>query len=182
MPAIFARRRKSKRSRSSVRGPHPFVLAALVGAFVGIASLGLPQSTAVSSDSWTFVESVMTSASTTVDPPMMPVENCTAVDGDTLRCGSERIRLIGIDTPEMPGHCREGRQCVAGDPFAAQAALARTVGSSMTIRRFGTDSYGRTLALVGGPTGDLSCAQLRGGYAIYRADWDMDGAMKRSCG
>lgn len=25
---------------------------------------------------------------------------CTAVDGDTLRCGDERVRLVNIDTPE----------------------------------------------------------------------------------
>jgi micrococcal nuclease len=26
-----------------------------------------------------------------------------AVDGDTLRCGGDLVRLIGIDAPEMPG-------------------------------------------------------------------------------
>ena len=25
---------------------------------------------------------------------------CTAIDGDTLRCGAERVRLAHIDTPE----------------------------------------------------------------------------------
>ncbi len=115
-------------------------------------------------------------------PALPSVTSCRAVDGDTLRCGSERIRLIGIDSPEMPGHCREGRDCVAGDPFAARDALASAVGASMAIRRFGTDHYGRTLALVRGPQGDLSCRQLRSGHAIYRADWDEGGAMMRGCG
>ena len=32
--------------------------------------------------------------------------HCTVVDGDPLRCGSERVRLLGIDAPELPGHCR----------------------------------------------------------------------------
>ncbi|MBO9671760.1 MAG: thermonuclease family protein, partial [Sphingobium sp.] len=89
---------------------------------------------------------------------------------------------IGIDSPEMPGHCAEGRHCVEGDPFAAQAALSGSVSPSMTIRRFGTDHYGRTLALVEGPLGDLSCSQLRAGHAIYRADWDVGGAMMKGCG
>jgi endonuclease YncB( thermonuclease family) len=109
------------------------------------------------------------------------VTDCYALDGDTLRCGGERIRLVGIDTPEMPGHCQPGRRCGTGNPHAAKTALGNAVGPSMQIRRFGTDRYGRTLALVCGPRGDLSCAQLRGGHAIYRADWDVDGAMMRAC-
>lgn len=31
-----------------------------------------------------------------------------AIDGDTLRCGRERIRLLGTDAPELPGHCQRG--------------------------------------------------------------------------
>lgn len=109
------------------------------------------------------------------------VAQCYAVDGDTLRCGAERIRLIGIDSPELPGHCRPGRHCVEGDPYAAKAALSGAVSGQMRIRRFGTDHYGRTLALVTGPLGDLSCTQWRAGHAIYRADWDVDGQMMRGC-
>jgi len=109
------------------------------------------------------------------------ISQCYAVDGDTLRCGAERIRLIGIDSPEMPGHCLTGRNCVEGDPFAAKDALAGAVGATMAIRRFGVDHYGRTLALVTGPLGDLSCSQLRAGHAIYRSDWDVKGAMMKGC-
>ena len=31
------------------------------------------------------------------------VEGCTVTDGDTVRCNGERIRLLGIDAPELPG-------------------------------------------------------------------------------
>jgi len=114
-------------------------------------------------------------------PPGTPLVRCHAVDGDTLRCGTERIRLIGIDSPELPGHCRSGRACAAGDPVAAGKALRHAVGTAMTIRRFGQDHYGRTLALVAGPRGDLSCGQLRAGHAIYRPDWDEVGALRKRC-
>src|SRR3546814_15093835 len=43
----------------------------------------------------------------------------TVVDGDTLRCGGPRIRLQGIDAPAMPGHCRTGRVCAPGAPYAS---------------------------------------------------------------
>lgn len=99
---------------------------------------------------------------------------CTpiAVDGDTLRCGRERIRLLAIDAPEMPGHCRRGRKCVAGDPFASRASLATALRPPFAIRRVGRDHYGRTLATVSGARGDLSCWQLRKRQAQYRARWD----------
>lgn len=81
--------------------------------------------------------------------PLPALPPCIAVDGDTLRCGSERIRLNGIDAPELPGHCRKGRSCAPGDPLASQRALAnRIAGQRLIIRRWGTDHYGRTIASV----------------------------------
>ena len=50
-------------------------------------------------------------------------------DGDTFRCSNgTRVRLSSIDTPEMPGSCRQGRACAPGDPYAAKAALQRLIG------------------------------------------------------
>lgn len=45
------------------------------------------------------------------------------IDGDTFDCGGIRIRMQGIDAPEMPGHCRPGRNCTVGDPWASTANL-----------------------------------------------------------
>ena len=98
-----------------------------------------------------------------------------AIDGDTLRCGRERIRLIGIDAPEMPGHCRRGRWCAPGDPWISQRSLAGAAQGAATIERYGTDAYGRTLARVRVNGVDLSCHQLRTGNAIYVARWDNAG-------
>lgn len=42
----------------------------------------------------------------------------------------------------------------------------------LSIKRVGEDHYGRTLAMVTGSEGDLSCWQLRHDQAIYKADWD----------
>ncbi|KQO58857.1 thermonuclease family protein [Sphingomonas sp. Leaf257] len=108
---------------------------------------------------------------------------CTpiAVDGDTLRCGRERIRLLAIDAPEMPGHCRPGRRCVRGDPVASKASLASALQPPFRIVRVGLDRYGRTLATVAGRRGDLSCWQLRAGQARYRADWDNRRLVGKRC-
>ena len=41
-----------------------------------------------------------------------------AVDGDTIRVGGERIRLRGIDTPEMSELARPGSQAAVGGVIA----------------------------------------------------------------
>lgn len=103
-----------------------------------------------------------------------------AIDGDTLRCGRERIRLIGIDAPEQ-GRCPVGRRCVQGDPDRSRRHLAAGLAGRATIRRFGRDRYGRTLAMVRVGGQDLSCRQLAGRTAIYVARWDNRGAVARAC-
>jgi micrococcal nuclease len=106
--------------------------------------------------------------------------SCIAVDGDTLRCGAERVRLIGIDAPEMPGHCRLGRNCAPGDPEASKAALAHLVdGRPVTLDRHGRDAYRRTLAFAFVGEIELSCAQIRAGHAVYVARWDVGGRLSR---
>ena len=104
-----------------------------------------------------------------------------AVDGDTLRCGVERIRLIGIDAPELPGHCRRGRRCAPGDPYRSMSSLASALHGRATIKRLGTDRYGRTLALVAVNGNDLSCYQLATGNAVYVEKWDNDGSVASIC-
>ena len=105
-------------------------------------------------------------------PLRRSASDCTVTDGDTVGCGNERIRLLGIDAPEMPGHCRRGRDCVAGDPYASTSNLAAAMTGLLTIDRVGEDHYGRTLALVVGSQGDLSCWQLKHRQAAYKAKWD----------
>jgi endonuclease YncB( thermonuclease family) len=91
------------------------------------------------------------------------------VDGDTLRCGKERVRLQGIDAPEMPGSCRPGRDCVEGDPFASTEHL-RDVARRGPLRctRLDVDHYGRTVARCEAGGVDLSCAQIEAGHAVRR--------------
>ncbi len=109
------------------------------------------------------------------------IEGCAVTDGDTLKCGGERIRLLGIDAPELPGHCREGRECAPGDPYAASRNLITAIQGIMSIERVGTDRYGRTLAIVYAGSQSLSCIQLQAGLAIYKPDWDNGSRIQREC-
>ncbi|KAB8313823.1 thermonuclease family protein [Tolypothrix campylonemoides VB511288] len=93
----------------------------------------------------------------------------SVVDGDTLRCRDQSIRLSVIDAPEMPGHCAPGRQCVAGDPFESKANLERLVsGQPVSCEQITTDRYGRAVAACTVFGADIECAQVKGGYAVVR--------------
>jgi len=76
-------------------------------------------------------------------------------DGDTIRCGAERIRIANIDAPELPDSpkCQDRRRSYAWCDYQAgyQARdVLRSFLSRGTVRleRIGADRYGRTLAYV----------------------------------
>jgi hypothetical protein len=113
----------------------------------------------------------------------LTTSRCVTTDGDTLRCGAERVRILGIDSPEMPGHCRRGRHCVSGDGRAAKRSLAAAVADRpIYLVRYGQDRYGRTLARVWAGGIDLACHQIAHGQAVYVARWDRRGVVARECG
>ena len=113
---------------------------------------------------------------------------CIAIDGDTLNCDGERIRLLGIDAPELPGHCNPGRIC--GDPFSSQQNLQNALQDPMSVERIGNDRYGRTLGMVYSESQifgiqvvqSLSCIQLVSGHAFYAGDWDDLDRVANECG
>lgn len=113
---------------------------------------------------------------------LLTAASCAATDGDSIRCGDERIRLTGIDAPEL-GRCQPaGRRCAPGDGAASHRALqAAMAGGKLRIVRLGRDRYGRTLAVVYAGEVNLSCSQLKAGQAIYCADWDDRDMVARDC-
>lgn len=87
-------------------------------------------------------------------PPMsQPV---VTIDGDTLRVGADRIRLRGIDTPELS---EPGGQ-------AARDRLDQLVrGGTIRIVPHGQDVYGRTIADVFVDGGNVAEVLRQEGYA-----------------
>ena len=55
------------------------------------------------------------------------------VDGDTLHVGGQRVRLFGIDAPELSQTCDAGNSKVACGQLAARWLRSRVQGR--TIRR-----------------------------------------------
>ena len=90
------------------------------------------------------------------------------IDGDTFSCDGERIRLANIDAPEMPEHCRKGRRCTFGNPFASKSYLHSISRGSVRCLFIKKDHYGRTIALCKSGGKDLSCAMVAAGHAVER--------------
>lgn len=90
------------------------------------------------------------------------------IDGDTFDCNGVRIRLGGIDAPEMSG-CKPGRRCVKGDGAASRRYLLKLTREHVTCVRIDTDRYDRTVAYCKtDDVADLSCAMVEAGHAIIR--------------
>lgn len=97
------------------------------------------------------------------------------VDGDTIRCGGQRVRLARIDAPELPGHCARNRHCAPGDGKASRAALNRMIAGQTLIcqpvparpdGRSVYDRWGRTVARCRANGRDVGEAMIAGGWAI----------------
>jgi len=103
------------------------------------------------------------------------------VDGDTLRCGSKRLRLLGIDSPELHG-CPNWRTCVAGDGQAARRSLVDALRyGRIRYRVVTTDRFGRSVAMAWAGQVNLSCWQLQRGQAVYKQHWDNGGLVAAAC-
>jgi len=91
------------------------------------------------------------------------------IDGDTFDCAGTRVGLQGVHAPETEGHCRPGRRCAPGDPVASTDNLRRMMRWNKVIcQQTDTDRYGRTVARCTADGVDLSCAQVKGDFAILR--------------
>lgn len=86
------------------------------------------------------------------------------VDGDTLWCDGEKVRLKAIDAAEFAG-CRRKR-CTNGSPSTArQALIVLTAGRLVKCESRWRDAYGRPVAICRVGTLNLGCAMIAAGHA-----------------
>lgn len=87
------------------------------------------------------------------------------VDGDTIRIGRRRIRLFGMDAPEMQ---QDGGA-------ASRAHLIRLIrGREVVAQPVDIDKYGRQVARVWLGGTDISARMVIDGYAVAMQDWHLD--------
>lgn len=94
--------------------------------------------------------------------PAVAQPRAVAIDGDTLTLGGERIRVMGLDAPEMHGRCPRETALAA----RARDRLQQLVAGGIWLQRRGRDQYGRTLAVVLDSTGaDVAVILISEGLA-----------------
>jgi endonuclease YncB( thermonuclease family) len=102
-------------------------------------------------------------------------------DGDTVRIGDARIRLKGIDAPEMEQRCsRSGRSYACGET-ARRTLIDLVSGETIRCRAAGRDRYQRILARCTVNGKDIGTQMVESGWAVsYGRDYDAEEARARS--
>jgi len=92
-------------------------------------------------------------------------------DGDSLRCNNVRVRLIGIDAPELADspRCHDARKaksdCDQTRAIASRDYLRSLTRGEVRCTVEAQDRYGRALARCSAGGTDLSAAMIEAGHA-----------------
>jgi endonuclease YncB( thermonuclease family) len=93
------------------------------------------------------------------------------VDGDTLKVGGTRIRLLGLDAPELQQTCTDASGADWGCGRKARSFVVGLVANrAVTCTSPRRDAYGRALAKCSAGQGDLGAQIIGAGWAV--ADFD----------
>lgn len=101
-------------------------------------------------------------------------------DGDSLVVNGQRIRLEGVDAPELQQTCtRDGAEYPCGQ--RAREALVKLIGSrEVSCESNGEDRYGRILARCVIDERDLAALLVEQGWAVAYGDYRREEADARA--
>jgi endonuclease YncB( thermonuclease family) len=119
-----------------------------------------------------FLVSILVTAAALPAAQPAQAASVRVADGDTIELGNQRIRLQGIDAPELHQECRDaaGRNWPCGR--RAQSELRKLIGNNpVQCEQRTRDRFNRSVAVcrVGGR--DLGEAMVRAGFAFAYPDW-----------
>jgi endonuclease YncB( thermonuclease family) len=96
------------------------------------------------------------------------------IDGDTLEIAAQRIRLHGIDAPEMRQSCRKGSDSWPCGAEATKALRSMIQDAEVTCQERDRDRYGRIVAVCFARGEDLNAAMVRRGWALAYRRYSVD--------
>jgi endonuclease YncB( thermonuclease family) len=95
-----------------------------------------------------------------------------AVDGDSLRVGEARLRLEGIDAPEIGQTCMVAGRAVDCGRQARNHLRSLIGGADVDCSGWQQDKYGRLLVRCTARSVDLNAAMVRDGWAVAFGDFE----------
>ncbi|UJW87881.1 thermonuclease family protein [Devosia sp. SL43] len=108
-----------------------------------------------------------------LDPPPPPVSGTArASDGDSFRLGDDRVRLLGLDAPELAQQClgADGLQWPCGRAARDRMAALLASGNVDCIPQ-DKDQYDRLLARCTIDKSDLGATMVAEGLAVSSGDY-----------
>lgn len=102
------------------------------------------------------------------------------VDGDSLALGKRRLRLKGIDAPELKQRCRKDSLEYGCGTESASYLRGLIGGAEVVCKGEGIDRYGRDLVRCRAGDVDLNAAMVRSGHAIAFGDYTLAETEARS--
>lgn len=116
-----------------------------------------------------------------LEPASPPLSGRTSVsDGDSFHLGADRIRLLGIDAPELAQTCTDAKGGTWPCGHVARDRLASLIGGGLQCAPDGHDRFGRVLATCQAGGKDIGAIMVAAGLAISTGDYEREQAAARS--
>lgn len=97
-----------------------------------------------------------------------------AIDGDTLAMDGRRIRLLGIDAPELGQICHRDAVAFRCGEEARRALRALIAGQKVSCLARGRDRYDRSLAACTVRGEDIGASLVRRGLAVAYGSYEAE--------
>jgi endonuclease YncB( thermonuclease family) len=97
--------------------------------------------------------------------------NAFAIDGDTLVVDGRRVRLRGLDAPELDQTCHRGAISYRCGEEARAALRALVERETVTCMTSGRDRFERALGTCSVRGQDIGAAMVRRGLAVSSRDY-----------
>ena len=106
-----------------------------------------------------------------------------ASDGDSFRLGEERVRLLGLDAPELNQDCASSMEGRWPCGRAARERMAALLASgAVACQPEGRDRYDRLLARCSVDGADMGATLVAEGLAIAAGDYWSEQGVARAAG
>ena len=102
------------------------------------------------------------------------------VDGDTISFASRRVRLQGMDAPELAQTCERSGVAYRCGEEARRVLVGLTSGRAVSCRLSGRDRYERALGTCAAGGADLGASLVRRGWAVAYGAYEREEAEARS--